>query len=221
MPIFELLFLISVRGHVVRTNWTALFSDRQERWLAILTVAVMALTLTSYTGFLASVEARSGVRFTDPLHGLIGPVDLTWVIFLILYGALILAIAVLLREPVVFFRALRAYTMLIGIRMICMWLLPLDPPESMIILNDPFVEMFTTGGSATLTRDLFFSGHTSTLCLIGFVTPGKWYRAAFFSMAVIVGIAVIAQHVHYSVDVAVAPLAAFAAARLAGAGPRR
>lgn len=185
--------------------------------MAILTILVLAMTLFSYATFLRSVETRSGVMFQDPLHTMIGPVDLTWLIFVILYGALILAIVMLLREPVVLFRALRAYTMLIALRMICMWLLPLDPPARMIALNDPFVEIFTTGGTATLTRDLFFSGHTATLCLIGFVTPGRRYQWAFFALAVIVGISVIAQHVHYSIDVVVAPLAAFAAAWLAGA----
>ncbi len=185
--------------------------------MAVLTVVVMTVTLYSYTTFLTSVEARSGVVYNDPLHRLMGPVDLTWLVFTLLYGALLLAIVVLLREPPVFFRALRAYTMLIGLRMICMWLLPLDPPETMIALNDPFVELFTTGGTATLTRDLFFSGHTATLCLIGFVTPGRWYRWTFYALALVVGVSVIAQHVHYSIDVVVAPLAAFAAAWLAGA----
>jgi membrane-associated phospholipid phosphatase len=98
-----------------------------------------------------------------------------------------------------------------------MWLLPLDPPATMIALHDPFVQFFASETARPLTRDLFFSGHTSILCLMGFLMPDRMRRSAFFVMAAAVGAAVILQHVHYAVDVAVAPLAAWAAVSLSGA----
>ncbi len=42
---------------------------------------------------------------------------------------------------------------------------------NMIILNDPLVEFFGTG--QTLTKDLFFSGHTATLLILFLVSEKK------------------------------------------------
>ncbi|HLP28046.1 MAG TPA: phosphatase PAP2-related protein [Candidatus Didemnitutus sp.] len=198
-------------------TWRDFVGDRKGMILVAVTFATLFITLFSYTRFLNHVEQREGLVFLDPIHAVLGPIDLTWPIFIMLYGALIVAIVAMARTPVILFRAIRAYTMLIGIRIICMWLLPLDPPSTMIALGDPLVQMFTSGTSAPPTRDLFFSGHTSILCVIGFVLPQRNWKIVFFSLATLVGIAVILQHVHYSVDVVVAPLAAWAAASLSGA----
>ncbi|MCX6140836.1 MAG: phosphatase PAP2-related protein [Candidatus Kapabacteria bacterium] len=201
-------------------SWKEFLQDRRQQTLVGLTFVTLFITLFSYTRFLNQVEVRAGVSFVDPLHSIIGPVDMTVPIFIVLYGALIIAIAAMIRTPVVLFKAIRGYTMLIGIRIVCMWLLPLDPPTTMIALGDPLVQLFTTGSSAPLTRDLFFSGHTSILCLVGFLLPQRMYKAIFFTLAIIVGAAVILQHVHYSIDVVVAPLAAWAAASMSGAADR-
>ncbi len=198
-------------------TWKEFLSDRKGMVLAVVTFATLFITLFSYTRFLNSVEQRQGLVFQDPIHALVGPVDMTWPIFIVLYGALIVAIVAMARTPTTLFKAIRAYTMLIGLRIICMWLLPLDPPTTMIPLGDPLVQMFTSGSSVPLTRDLFFSGHTSILCVIGFVLPNRVWKTVFFVLAGIVGTAVILQHVHYSIDVVVAPLAAWAAASLSGA----
>lgn len=198
-------------------TWRDFVGDRKGMILVAVTFATLFITLFSYTRFLNHVEQREGLVFLDPIHAVLGPIDLTWPIFIMLYGALIVAIVAMARTPVILFRAIRAYTMLIGIRIICMWLLPLDPPSTMIALGDPLVQMFTSGTSAPPTRDLFFSGHTSILCVIGFVLPQRNWKIVFFSLATLVGIAVILQHVHYSIDVMVAPLAAWAAASLSGA----
>lgn len=201
-------------------SWREFLQDRRQLVLVGLTFVTLFITLFSYTRFLNQVEARAGVSFVDPLHTVIGPVDMTVSIFVVLYGALIVAIASMMRTPTIFFKAIRGYTMLIGIRIVCMWLLPLDPPTTMIALSDPLVQLFTTGTSTPLTRDLFFSGHTSILCLVGFVLPHRTLKIVFFILAAFVGVAVILQHVHYSIDVVVAPLAAWAAASMSGAADR-
>lgn len=198
-------------------TWREFVGDRKGMFLVVITFATLFITLFSYTRFLNHVEQREGLVFLDPIHAVAGPIDLTWPIFIMLYGALVVAILAMARTPVVLFKAIRAYTMLIGIRIICMWLLPLDPPSTMIALGDPLVQLFTSGTSVPLTRDLFFSGHTSLLCVVGFVIPGRIWKVTFFSLAALVGVAVILQHVHYSIDVVVAPLAAWAAASLSGA----
>ncbi len=197
-------------------TWKDLLGNRREVIVTVITLVVLVATLTSYASFLKGIELRPGLAFRDPLHTLIGPVDLTWPIFLILYGALIGAIGLLVRQPIVLFRAIRAYTILVALRMLCMWMLPLDPPSTMIALSDPIVQLFTTEGASTLTRDLFFSGHTATLVLIGAVVPNKTFRRVYYGLAVVIAVMVLAQHVHYTIDVLVAPMAAFFAAYLVG-----
>ncbi len=197
-------------------TWKEVLGNRQELSVAVVSVVVFVITILSYTTFLAAIEQRQGVVFTDPIHLMVGPVDLTWFIFIALYGALLLAIYGMMHTPLILLRALRAYTLLVAIRMIAMWVMPLDPPATMIPLADPIVTTFVNGGMATLTRDLFFSGHTATLCLIGFIIPIRWMRWVFLILAVLVGAAVVVQHVHYTVDVVIAPFAALGAAALTG-----
>ncbi|RPI61892.1 MAG: hypothetical protein EHM44_07830, partial [Ignavibacteriales bacterium] len=91
------------------------------------------------------------------------------------------------------------YTLMVAVRILAMYLLPLQPPEKMIILNDPLVEFFGTG--QTLTKDLFFSGHTATLLILFLVSEKKIIKTVFLISTVTVAIAVLLQHVHYSIDV--------------------
>jgi hypothetical protein len=83
----------------------------------------------------------------------------------------------------------------------------------MIPLSDPVVEFFGSSG-ATLTRDLFFSGHTATLVLLGLGMPVRIFSFALFVLAGGVALCVLWQHVHYTIDILVAPLAAYGAFRV-------
>ncbi|MDH3251922.1 MAG: sphingomyelin synthase family protein, partial [Ignavibacteria bacterium] len=90
-----------------------------------------------------------------------------------------------------------------GIRMCAMYVLPLDPPEGMIILRDPVVEVF--GPGAVLTRDLFFSGHTGTLFILFLTARMTALRLLFGIATLTVAVLLLWQHVHYTVDVLAAP----------------
>ncbi|MBC8124408.1 MAG: hypothetical protein H7X70_01620 [Candidatus Kapabacteria bacterium] len=201
-------------------TWKQFLQDKRRLVLIGVTLATLFVTLYSYSRFLNHVEMRAGITFTDPLHLLAGPIDLTWPIFITLWGTIVLAIITMITTPVILFKAIRAYTMLVGLRIICMWLMPLDPPTTMIPLVDPLAQLVTSGTPMPLTRDLFFSGHTSLLCLFGFMVPQRPMKVLFFLLAVFVGVAVILQHVHYSIGVVVAPLAAWAAVSMSGAADR-
>lgn len=192
-------------------SWKAALTSRP--WDVVITFLVLAVSSVSYGRFLVAVERRSGAVLADPLHALFSPIDCTWPIFVILYGAIVLTVVSLLPHPERFLQALRAYTVVIGLRVTMMWVTPLDPPPMMISLSDPVVG-FLTGGDVPLGRDLFFSGHTSLLVLAALVVPSSLHRRILAGAAVAVATAVVLQHVHYTVDVLVAPLAAFAAFRI-------
>jgi hypothetical protein len=181
------------------------------RWVAI--VAALVAAIAAWGRFLVWVEARHGVLLDDPLLARLPPVDLTWPIFALVYGGLASGLLLLLRTPRRLSVGALSYAFMVTLRIGCMWLLPLDPPPGMILLVDPMVRM--AGVADPPTRDLFFSGHTATLCLVALAMPRGRLRVVFGALTVLMGLMVLAQHVHYAVDVLVAPMAAYVSHRLA------
>lgn len=163
----------------------------------------MTIALILYRKFLDFAEARPGVILNDPVLLLFNPIDLTWLIFVLIYLCLVIGIFSLLKYPEKLLLAFQTYTLIVGVRIIAMYLVPFEAPEKLIVLKDPFVEMFGSGDS--LTKDLFFSGHTATLFLLFLTAESKKMKTVFILSAVIVGSSIILQHVHYIIDVFAAP----------------
>lgn len=180
-------------------NWKEFLKDKNNRVELIITLLLLAAVLISLTNFLNYVEARQGVVLSDPILNLFSPIDLTWLIFALIYISIVAAIATLLKNPKQLLFAIQLYTLMVAIRIAAMYLLPLDPPSTMIILNDPLVEFFGTG--QTLTKDLFFSGHTATLFILFLVSEKKMFKSVFLISTIAVALSVILQHVHYTIDV--------------------
>ena len=191
--------------------WRADLSSPRFRALALGAPAVVLAVLLSFRRFLDFIEARPGPTLADPLLRLFAPQDVAFVLFPVMYAALIGLLLPLARHPRHLVAGLWAYALMIAFRMAVMYLLPLDPPPTMIALRDPFVELF--GEQRTLTRDLFFSGHTATLFLYTLVMPTPRLRAVAGAATAFIAIGVIAQHAHYAVDVVAAPFFAYAAWR--------
>lgn len=172
-------------------------------------VPLLVVALVALSRFLLVVESRQGSILSDPLLRLFAPHDVTWLTFGFIYAGLAAGIGVLSRYPERCVLAFQSYVVLVGFRIAAMALMPLDPPATMMALKDPLVELFGTG--TTLTKDLFFSGHASTLFLLYLVMPSKALRAVFLLCAVGVAACVLLQHVHYGIDVYAAPFFAYAA----------
>lgn len=193
--------------------WAEAWRDRGFRLQAALTAPALAAALAALARFVQWVERRPGATLPDPLLRLLEPRDVTWLTFSVIYAGLAAGVALLLRRPRDLLAALQAYVVLAALRMAVMWATPLDPPPGMIALVDPFVQAFGTG--QVLTRDLFFSGHTSTMFLLFLAAPGRFAKGLFLACTVLVAACVLWQHVHYTVDVLVAPVFAHAAWRVA------
>jgi len=88
--------------------------------------------------------------------------------------------------------------------MFTMFVFPLEPPLEIIPLRDPFLEC-TFYGDQVLLKDLFFSGHTSNLLLLALIIPYRKLRIVMGVCTVLVGVMLILQHVHYTIDVIAAP----------------
>jgi len=189
-------------------------SDR-TRWrvLATSVVPVLVLVMLCFRRFLDWIEARPGVVLHDPLLSRFAPRDVALLLFPVMYLAILGLLLAFLRYPRALVTGLWGYTILVLARMAVMSLLPLDPPATMIPLRDPFVELF--GEHRTLTRDLFFSGHTAMLALFTFAAPTPRLRVVAGIATVIIATGVLWQHAHYSVDVAAAPFFSYGCYRLA------
>uniref|UniRef100_A0A832D0B4 Sphingomyelin synthase-like domain-containing protein n=1 Tax=Ignavibacterium album TaxID=591197 RepID=A0A832D0B4_9BACT len=180
-------------------TWKDFFSSHRNRIEFIISILLLVIVLFTLTNFLNYVESRNGFSFNDPILSLFEPIDLTWLTFTLIYGSLIAAIVNLIYKPDKLLFTIQFYTLMVVVRIISMWLLPLNPPEKMILLNDPFVEFFGTG--KTLTKDLFFSGHTATLFILFLTADDKLLKRIFLLSTILVAISVLMQHVHYSIDV--------------------
>lgn len=196
----------------ITAAWREALASSAFRIRGALSAGGLVLVLTVLARFLEQNEGRPGVVLPDPVLALFSPVDLTWLTFALIYIGLVAAVVSLLRHPETLLLAIQAYSVMVGFRIIAMTLVPLEPPVTMIPLQDPLVEYFGTG--TLLTKDLFFSGHTSTLFLLFLVTPRSALKKVFLACTVLVACCVILQHVHYAIDVYVAPFVAYAAYRI-------
>lgn len=188
------------------------WKTRSWKFQSLFTALSIAVILAILTRFLDAIEGRSGVVLADPVLHLFPPVDLTWVTFLIIYSCVLTCVFTLIRSPQHLLLALQAYGAMVVFRMVAMAITPLDPPPDMLALKDPFVEFFGTG--RTLTRDLFFSGHTATIFVLSLVSPYRFAKRMYALSTALVAICVLLQHVHYTVDVLAAPFFAYGSVQL-------
>lgn len=196
-------------------TWTEALRSRRFALLSVGTFCVLVAALLSLNSYLQFNERRSGVALPDPVLARLPALDLSWPTFALIYGTLIVAIASLARQPRPLLIALQAYSLLAIVRIGMMYTIPLEPPAGMIMLVDPLVRIF--GGGQNWAKDLFFSGHTSTtfLCALSVRTP--LLKLFCFSASASVAALVLLQHVHYTIDVLVAPFIAYGVLSLARA----
>ena len=186
-------------------NWKDFIAKKKGEM--VFTIVLLAIVLFILPKFLAFIEQRDGVVLPDPVLKLFNPVNLTWLTFGLIYLSLISALIYFSTKPELLFIALQSYTLLVIFRMIVMYVTPFNAPADSILLDDPFVQIF--GGGEILTKDLFFSGHTATLFLLYLITDKKYLKFTYLIFTILVGVAVLLQHVHYTVDVITAPVFAY------------
>jgi hypothetical protein len=196
--------------HIWRKKW----NEKSFRHQFVLTFALLSILLFSLSYFFAFVEARAGQKVNDVVLNLVPPFDLSVVTFLLIYFAVVLCIATLLSKPELFLKAVQAYFLILIFRIITLAIFPLEPPEGIILLKDPFIEHFFYG-QVRITKDLFFSGHVATVCLLYLVNPIRKLSWLYLSVFILVAVFIMVQRVHYSFDVLAAPVFAWMSWRLA------
>ncbi len=188
-------------------TWKSFLKDKKHLTEFIITAIVVTAVIIAFSHFLHFVEQREGVVLDDPILKTFNPINLTWLTFALIYLSLIIFIITTFNKPNKLLISFQAYGLMLIFRTIAMYLTPFEAPEKILLLDDPFVQFFAKGD--ILTKDLFFSGHTGTLFLLFLLAENKTLKTIFLILTLMVGTAVLLQHVHYSIDVFVAPFVAY------------
>jgi hypothetical protein len=189
-----------------RESWKKVWENNVFRLHISIIFVLFIFLILVYGRFLDFIEERPGSILSDPFLNSFAPLEVTWFTFGIIYVSVILTLFRLSWQPFQLLITFQAYILIAMARIISMYLTPLDPPPLLIPLEDPFVQSVSTG---VLTRDLFFSGHTSTMFLLFLSCTSRKMRIFFLMGTILVGLLVLIQHVHYSIDVVAAPFYTF------------
>jgi hypothetical protein len=174
------------------------------------TVLAAVPIVLSMSAFFQFIARTPGFSLRDPLLDGLPARDLSTPLFILLYGVIASVVIGLMRHPTLFLRAAQAYVVLLLLRMIAMAALTLEPPPGLIELHDP-ISVLVYPGQEPFTKDLFFSGHTATVFLLYLAAPWRIVRPLLLVATLLVGSAVLVQHVHWTIDVLAAPAGAWLA----------
>jgi len=190
--------------NTLKTNWSAAFTERSFKVQFSVTFLFLGIMLPLLSYFFAFIEARPSYKVNDIVLNLLNPIDVSLFTFLIIYCLAIYTIIAVIRDPKLFLKAVQAYALMLFIRLITMYLVPLEAPQGIIPLHDPFIEQFFYG-QVRITKDLFFSGHVATVTLLYLVNPDPKRNWVYVSGIISVSVLILLQHVHYSFDILAAP----------------
>ncbi len=149
----------------------------------------------------------------DILLQWISPRDVSLPVFLLIWASFLLLFFRLIPDPDLLLLILWGYNLLTVLRMICIGLISLNPPAGLIPLADPLTNLFY--GTHYITHDLFFSGHAATVCLIFFCLKRKADKYFTGLASLFIGLFLLIQHVHYTIDVLAAPIITYGVYRCA------
>lgn len=191
------------------TNTTWSVALREPLFKRKLTVGLILISfiLAALPFFFQYIEQRQGSQLNDVVLDLLPPTDVSIPIFAVLWSMTILFIIRSVQNPLLFLVALFAFIFVFLSRIMTIYAFPLNPPSDLIPLVDPISNQFY--GENYITRDLFYSGHTASVCLFSFCFHRKLDKWMAIMSSFAVGTLVLVQHVHYTIDVLAAPIFTF------------
>jgi hypothetical protein len=193
------------REQDLSTAWKYYWSIRSFRIQFIITVCVLISFMFFFPYFFDFIESRDGKLLSDPILEMLPAKDVSTFVFSLLYFAVLSWLIISIKNPAVLLSGIQTYAMVTVLRMITIPLFPLEPPVDYIPLREPFVQFFTHGGRI-ISHDLFFSGHMTTILFCYYTTLKGAFKKIYLAFAFIIGLLLMIQRVHYSIDILAAPL---------------
>lgn len=191
----------------LRQNWKATWNCTSQRSLMLIGSVLVALVLSGMPIFFQHIEQRPGVQLHDFVLARIPAFDVSLYIFLIEWGMGLLILARAIKTPAIYVRYVWLYIAISLTRLLTITLVPLAAPANLVELVDPITGVFY--GHAVITKDLFYSGHTSTLVAMYFCLPRKTDRRIVVVATIAMVCLLLIQHVHYTIDILAAPVFVF------------
>ncbi len=155
--------------------------------------------------FHSVIGPKPGILLNDPLHHLLPPQDHSWIIFGLIYCSLLITLQGIWDKPLSVLLGLKCYLIITLLRMMTMFVITLEPPDNIIPLHDPIVDVIAYGGVA-FNKDLFFSGHLASLTLFALLEVRTVFKNIIIFNSVIIAGLILVQHVHYTIDLVAAPV---------------
>jgi hypothetical protein len=152
--------------------------------------------------------SKPGVVLNDYILNQLEPVDFSWIIFGLIYLSVLITLLFNFSNPYTILLGIECYIGINLIRIVTLYFVTLEPPQDIIPLTDPLITKLAYGNTEYL-KDLFFSGHVSTLFLLFLIEANKSRKIFLLTSTVVVAFLILWQHVHYSVDVFSAPFFAW------------
>jgi hypothetical protein len=187
------------------SQWKIFWPKKNFRFQFIVAVTLLISFMIFVPYFFDFVEARSGKIIHDPLLDLLPVADVSWLIFFFLYFGVISWLVTSVKTPDILIAGMQTYILVTFLRLCSITLFPLEPPAGYVPLTEPFVQFFTNGGKI-ISKDLFFSGHMTTILFCYFNKKKGWLKTVYLLSASSIGVLLMIQRVHYSIDIIAAPL---------------
>jgi hypothetical protein len=146
------------------------------------------------------IQRRQGLVLNDAVLSAIPPHNVSTLLFIVMWTFTAYCVFRAAQTPRMFLAYLWSFIFLTAFRCLTIKLVPLDPPPGLIGLIDP-VSNFFYGSEGFVTKDLFFSGHTSSMFLLYLTVPGKTDKTVALGVTAIVAFLLLVQHVHYTLDI--------------------
>jgi hypothetical protein len=207
------LWALGLQKHNSDLNWSSAWKIPSFKWKLWTGFLVFAGILIALPFFFKAIEERNGLVFSDFILNRIPALNVSVGVFFLIWSCCLLLVIRIWRDPGMLLVTLWAYNGVTLVRMACIGLISLNPPYGLIPLADPITNQFY--GSHYITHDLFFSGHTTTVFLIFLCLRKKTDRIYALLSSILLGILLLIQHVHYTIDVLAAPLFTYLVYRLA------
>jgi hypothetical protein len=198
---------------LLRRSWQISWENTSFKKKMIAGSITLVLIFLTFPSFFRYIEKRDGKVLNDWILACIPATDVSIPIMILIWGMMVLFVVRATARPKLFLTFVTAYILLCVSRCLTIFLVPLAPPVDMIALTDPLTGVFYGGQS--ISKDLFYSGHTSLLFLIFLCCEKKQDRYLAGISTFLVAVLLLVQHVHYTTDVVFAPLFSIMAYALA------
>lgn len=197
----------------IALEWQHALKISQYKTTLFIGLLLFGALVMCLPAFFHVIEQRPGYQIHDKLVQALPAVDLSIPIFVVLWSVISLAVLRAFQNPQQFLVTLFAIIFLLLFRYLTISLVALDPPAGLIPIRDP-VSNLTYGHDDFITKDLFFSGHTSSMFLSFLCLQRKPEKIFALVATFVIAIFVLVQHVHYTVDVLAAPIFTYLSYRL-------